>query len=72
MARLPAPVSMLEAEPPAADDPICTLPNVLCYPHIGSGHRNPPPPCANWRCKNLLAVLAIQRPPAPVSPEVLR
>lgn len=65
-------LDVLEAEPPAADDPIYTLPNVLCYPHIGSATHETRRAMRELAVQNLLAVLAGQRPPAPVNPEVLR
>ncbi len=64
-------LDVLESEPPAADDPIYTLPNVICYPHIGSATHETRRAMRDLAVDNLLAVLAGQRPPAPVNPEVL-
>lgn len=65
-------LDVLESEPPAADDPIYTLPNVICYPHIGSATHETRRAMRELAVQNLLAVLAGQRPPAPVNPEALR
>jgi len=64
-------LDVLESEPPAADDPIFTLPNVICFPHIGSATTETRRAMRELAVENLLAVLAGRRPPAPVNPEVL-
>lgn len=64
-------LDVLESEPPAADDPIYRLPNVVCYPHIGSATHETRRAMRELAVENLLAVLAGKRPPAPVNPEVL-
>ena len=64
-------LDVLEAEPPAEDDPIFTLPNVVCYPHIGSATEETRRAMRDLAVENLLAVLQGKRPPAPVNPEVL-
>ncbi|MEZ4867162.1 MAG: D-glycerate dehydrogenase [Caldilineaceae bacterium] len=64
-------LDVLESEPPAADDPIYRLPNVVCYPHIGSATHETRRAMRELAVQNLLAVLAGERPPAPVNPEVL-
>lgn len=64
-------LDVLEHEPPAADEPIYRLPNVVCYPHIGSATHETRRAMRELAVENLLAVLAGQRPPAPVNPEVL-
>lgn len=64
-------LDVLESEPPAATDPIYTLPNVICFPHIGSATVETRRAMRELAVENLLAVLAGQRPPAPVNPEVL-
>jgi glyoxylate reductase len=66
-----AALDVLDAEPPAVDDPIYTLPNVLCFPHIGSATEETRRAMRELAVENLLAVLAGKRPPAPVNPEVL-
>ncbi|MCB0186218.1 MAG: D-glycerate dehydrogenase, partial [Caldilineaceae bacterium] len=64
-------LDVLESEPPAVDDPIYRLPNVVCYPHIGSATHETRRAMRELAVDNLLAVLAGQRPPAQVNPEVL-
>ena len=64
-------LDVLESEPPAPDDIIYTLPNVVCYPHIGSATHETRRAMRELAVENLLAVLAGKRPPAPVNPEVL-
>lgn len=64
-------LDVLESEPPAADDPIYTLPNVICFPHIGSATHETRRAMRELAVENLLAVLAGKRPPAPVNPEAM-
>lgn len=64
-------LDVLEAEPPDANELIYSLPNVICYPHIGSATHETRRAMRELAVDNLLAVLAGQRPPAPVNPEVL-
>lgn len=64
-------LDVLESEPPAADELIYTLPNVICYPHIGSATHETRRAMRELAVENLLAVLAGERPPAPVNPQVL-
>jgi lactate dehydrogenase-like 2-hydroxyacid dehydrogenase len=65
-------LDVLESEPPAADDPIYKLPNVVCYPHIGSATHETRRAMRELAVQNLVAVLTGQRPPAPVNPEALK
>jgi glyoxylate reductase len=67
-----AALDVLESEPPDPDDPIVRLPNVICFPHIGSATVETRRAMRELAVRNLLAVLAGERPPAPVNPEVLR
>ena len=65
-----AALDVLEAEPPDLSDPIVTLPNVICFPHIGSATEETRRAMRELAVDNLLAVLAEERPPAVVNPEV--
>jgi glyoxylate reductase len=66
-----AALDVLESEPPALDEPIVRLPNVICFPHIGSATVETRRAMRELAVRNLLAVLAGETPPAPVNPEVL-
>src|SRR5690606_26750492 len=66
-----AALDVLEQEPPEVDDPIVCLPNVICFPHIGTATKETRRAMRELAVENLLAVLAGKRPPAPVNPEVL-
>jgi glyoxylate reductase len=67
-----AALDVLEKEPPDAEDPIFRLPNVICFPHIGTATKETRRAMRELAVENLLAVLAGKRPPAPVNPEVLQ
>ena len=64
-------LDVLESEPPDPADPIVTLPNVITFPHIGTATVETRRAMRELAVKNLLAVLAGERPPTPVNPEVL-
>jgi len=66
-----AALDVLEAEPPDEADPIFTLPNVICFPHIGTATEETRRLMRELAVENLLTALAGKRPPAPVNPEVL-
>jgi glyoxylate reductase len=66
-----AALDVLEKEPPDAQDPIFRLPNVICFPHIGTATKETRRAMRELAVENLLAVLAGKRPPAPINPEVL-
>jgi glyoxylate reductase len=66
-----AALDVLESEPPSEDDPIYTLPNVICFPHIGTATEETRRLMRELAVENLLSVLNGKRPPAPVNPEVL-
>lgn len=66
-----AALDVLESEPPDPDDPIVQLPNVICFPHIGTATVETRRAMRELAVRNLLAVLTGERPPAPVNPEVL-
>jgi glyoxylate reductase len=65
-----AALDVLEKEPPDEADPIVRLPNVICFPHIGTATVETRRAMRELAVENLLAVLCGQRPPAPVNPEV--
>jgi lactate dehydrogenase-like 2-hydroxyacid dehydrogenase len=52
-----AALDVLEEEPPAADDPLLTLPNVVITPHIGSATRETRAAMGRLAVQNLLDVL---------------
>ena len=66
-----AALDVLEKEPPDENDPIFRLPNVICFPHIGTATEETRRAMRALAVENLLAVLAGKRPPAPVNPQVL-
>ena len=65
-------LDVLESEPPDPEDPIVRLPNVICYPHIGSATVETRRAMRELTVQNLLVGLAGKMPPAPVNPEVLK
>lgn len=67
-----AALDVLEKEPPDEDEPIVRLPNVLCFPHIGTATEETRRAMRELAVENLLAVLDGKKPPAPVNPEVLK
>jgi len=66
-----AALDVLETEPPDANDPILSLPNVIALPHVGSATVETRAAMLDLAVRNLRAVLAGERPPACVNPEVL-
>ena len=66
-----AALDVLEQEPPDADEPIVTLPNIAVFPHIGSATTETRRAMRELAVRNLLAVLAGDTPPACINPEVL-
>lgn len=64
-------LDVLEAEPPAADDPILRLPNAIIFPHIGSATVETRAAMLDLAVRNFVAVMSGQRPPECVNPEVL-
>ncbi len=65
-------LDVLEAEPPAAGEPLVRLPNVLCFPHIGTATAETRRLMRELSVRNLLDVLERRRPEACVNPEVLQ
>ena len=66
-----AALDVLETEPPAPDEPLLSLPNVVCFPHIGTATTQTRRRMRELAVRNLLAGLAGETPPAVVNPEVL-
>lgn len=66
-----AALDVLETEPPDANDPILSLPNVIVLPHVGSATVETRAAMLDLAVRNLRAVLTEERPPACVNPEVL-
>jgi glyoxylate reductase len=64
-------LDVLVKEPPDPDDPIPQLPNVICYPHIGSATVETRYAMRALSVDNLVAALTGKVPPAPLNPEVL-
>ena len=64
-------LDVLESEPPDPEERILRLPNVLCFPHMGSATAETRRAMREMAIRNLLDFLANRRPPAPVNPEVL-
>ncbi len=66
-----AALDVLELEPPREDEPLLALSNVLAFPHIGTSTEETRYAMRELAVRNLLAVLAGERPPACVNPDVL-
>lgn len=64
-------LDVLETEPPAVDDPLLAMPNVLLLPHIGSATAETRAAMLDLAVRNLAAVLAGRTPPECVNPDVL-
>ncbi len=65
-------LDVLESEPPDEDDPVFTLPNLVCLPHVGTATEETRRLMREHAVKNLLAVLAGEEPLTPVNPEALQ
>jgi len=65
-----AALDTLEAEPPDADDPILTAPNVVLTPHMASATAETAARVNAKVCDNILQALAGRRPQFVVNPEV--
>lgn len=66
-----AALDVLETEPPPAEDPILSLPNVVLLPHVGSATVETRAAMLDLSVRNLAAVLAGRVPPECVNPEAL-
>jgi glyoxylate reductase len=67
-----AALDVLEEEPPAPDDPILGLPNVIILPHIGSATRETRTAMAELAVSNLIACLKGEPCPNVVNPDAIR
>ena len=66
-----AALDVLEREPPAGDEPVLQLPNVIVLPHVGSATRETRRAMLDLSIDNLLAALRGETPACVVNPEVL-
>lgn len=64
-------LDVLAPEPPDPDDPILSLPNVVIFPHMATATHETRKAMRGLAVDNVIALLAGQRPPAIVNPEVL-
>lgn len=64
-------LDVLEPEPPAPEEPIVALPNVIVFPHMATATHETRKAMRGLAVDNVLAVLAGRRPPAIVNPEAL-
>lgn len=66
-----AALDVTDPEPPAPDEALLSLPNVLLAPHLGSASEATRGRMASLAVENLLAALEGRRPPHCVNPEAL-
>ncbi len=66
-----AALDVLEDEPPSPDEEIVGLPNVITFPHIGTGTEETRKAMRGLAVDNLIAVLTGEEPPACVNRSVL-
>ena len=66
-----AALDVLEVEPPPAASPILSAPNTILLPHIGSATVETRAAMLDLSIRNVMAVLAGERPPECVNPEAL-
>ncbi len=64
-------LDVLADEPPDPADPIVSLPNVICLPHIGTATAETRRAMREMAVDNLVAILTGSEPPALVDPGVL-
>ncbi len=67
-----AALDVLDPEPPAADEPLLAMENVIVLPHIGSATVETRAAMRDLAVRNLVAVLTGRTPPACVNPAVLQ
>lgn len=66
-----AALDVMEKEPPAADNPLRGLPNVIITPHIAGSTHQVLTVLARTCCEDIVRVLQGERPLHPVNPSVL-
>jgi lactate dehydrogenase-like 2-hydroxyacid dehydrogenase len=66
-----AALDVLEQEPPAPDEPLLGLPNVIALPHVGTATHETRAAMLDLAVTNLIEALSGRVPPACVNPEVL-
>lgn len=66
-----AALDVLEEEPPAGDDPLLQLPNVIALPHVGSATTETRAAMLDLAVRNLIEAIGGREPPAYVNPEAL-
>ncbi len=66
-----AALDVMEAEPPAAEDPLLTMANVIILPHIGTATAETRAAMLEMSVSNLLMVLGGEPPLSCVNPEAL-
>jgi len=66
-----AALDVLEKEPPAADNPLRSLPNVIITPHIAGSTHQVLTVLARTCCEEIVRILKGERPLYPVNPAVL-
>jgi glyoxylate reductase len=66
-----AALDVLKDEPPEENEAITSLPNVICFPHIGSATNETRRAMRELAVDNLLTALRGERPPAAVNPDVI-
>ena len=62
-----AALDVTDPEPPAADDPLLTMPQVIITPHVGTGTVETREKMGDMAATNLIESLAGRRPPAVVN-----
>jgi glyoxylate reductase len=66
-----AALDVLDPEPPAPDDPLLAMENVIVLPHVGSATVETRAAMRDMAVRNLVAVLTGRTPPSCVNPSVL-
>lgn len=64
-------LDVFATEPVSLENPLLTLPNCICLPHIASASVQTRTRMATLAAENIIAALSGERPPTLVNPEVL-